>query len=452
MVLAVSGDLGGPGLMGRGEETEPSPGRRRRALVAWGLYDFGNSAFTTLIVTFVYAAWFTRSFAPDEATGTAWWSRAVTLSAVLVALASPVVGALADRSGRRKPFLLFFTLLSIVATVRLCFVESSAPVLALVVFGIANVAYEMGCVLYNAFLPDIAPPGRIGRVSGFGWGLGYLGGILALLLALFLLIRPDPPLFGLTRDGGQNVRAVTLLVAAWFAVFAVPLFLWVPDARRRGAPAAPGAVRAAFRQLGATFREIRRYRQVVRFLIARLVYNDGLITIFAFGGIYASGTFGFSTEKLIWFGILLNVTAAAGAFVLGFLDDRLGGKRTILLTLGALVLATTGALLARDGTLFWIFGALLGIFVGPNQSASRSLMGRFVPPDLENEFFGFFAFSGKASAFLGPLLLGIVTEASGSQRVGLSVVLLFFVVGGVILWGVDEQEGEAAGGRATSAD
>ena len=416
------------------------------AVAAWSLYDFGNSAFATLVVTFIYAAFFTKTFAPDEATGTAWWSRAVTVTAIAVALLSPIMGAIADRGGWRKALCFAFTWICILATVGLYFIRPGANTafLALAVFAVANIAFEMACVFYNAFLPDIAPPARIGRVSGYGWALGYVGGILALLVALFLLVKPEVPAFGLTKEGYQNLRATNLLVAGWFALFSIPLFLFVREDRSRVSPPGTRMVRAGFRQLADTFREIRSYRQIVRFLVSRLIYNDGLVTIFAFGGIYAAGTFGFDTEKLIYFGILLNVTAAAGAFALGFLDDRLGGKRTIMITLFALALATAAALLAPNETVFWIAAAFLGIFVGPNQSASRSLMGRLVPADKENEFFGFFAFSGKATAFLGPFLLGVITQLSGSQRVGLGVVLVFFLVGAWILHGVDEEEGLAA--------
>jgi UMF1 family MFS transporter len=206
-------------------------------------------------------------------------------------------------------------------------------------------------------------------------------------------------------------------------------------------------VRDAYRQLRDTFVEIRRYRQIVRLLIARLFYNDGLITVFAFGGIYAAGTFGFTFEQILIFGIVLNVAAGAGAFALGFVDDKLGGKRTITISLWGLILSAVLAVLAPNQALFWVAGIGVGIFAGPNQSASRSLLGRFVPPDKENEFFGFFAFSGKATAFLGPFLLGVLTQAFGSQRAGVSVVVLLLALGLFLLRGVDEEEGIRAAAR-----
>ena len=207
------------------------------------------------------------------------------------------------------------------------------------------------------------------------------------------------------------------------------------------------SAREAYRQLRSTFVEIRRYRQIVRLLLARLFYNDGLITVFAFGGIYAAGTFGFTFEEILVFGIALNVAAGAGAFALGWVDDRLGGKRTIAISLWGLILSALLAVLAPNKALFWLAGIGVGIFAGPNQSASRSLLGRFVPPDKENEFFGFFAFSGKATAFLGPFVLGILTQISGSQRVGVSVVVVLLLIGLWLLRGVDEEAGIRAAAR-----
>ncbi|MGB5999802.1 MAG: MFS transporter, partial [Thermoanaerobaculia bacterium] len=283
-------------------------------------------------------------------------------------------------------------------------------------------------------------------ISGWGWALGYAGGLLALVVALFALIRPEVPLFGFSTENGENIRATNLLVAAWFAVFSLPIFLWVREDKSR-ITTSGSVLDASFKQLATTLKEIREYKQIFRFLIARLVYNDGLVTIFAFGGIYAAGTFGFTLQEIMIFGIVLNVAAGLGAFVLGFLDDRLGGKRTIQISLWGLSIATLIAVLAPHKWMFWVAGIMVGIFAGPTQSASRSLMGRFVPPDKENEFFGFFAFSGKATAFLGPFMLGLLTQIFGTQRAGISIVLALFVLGFLLLRTVDEEEGIRAAER-----
>jgi UMF1 family MFS transporter len=417
-----------------------------RAIWSWALYDFANSPFTTLVVTFVYATYFTQAIAPDPITGTALWSRAVTITALIVAVCSPLLGAFADRGGYRKAFVLAATLICVVATAALYRVLPGQVLAALVLVVIANVAYEFGTVFYNAFLPDVAPEGRIGRISGYGWGLGYIGGLIALGLALVALIQPETPWLGFSREAGENVRATNLLVAIWFLVFSIPLFAWVAEDKSQVSPRGR-VVRETFKQLRATFREVRSYRQVFWFLLARMVYNDGLVTIFAFGGIYAAETFGFTLQEVLVFGIVLNLTAGLGALAMGHLDDFLGGKRTIMISLLGLIVSTLIAVLATSKLWFWAAGIILGVFVGPNQAASRSLMGRFVPPVAENEFFGFFAFSGKLTAFMGPFLLGVLTLETGSQRVGVSVVLALFLIGLILLALVDEEEGIAAAGR-----
>jgi UMF1 family MFS transporter len=355
-------------------------------------------------------------------------------------LGSPILGALADRGGYRKVFVLISTLVCVLATTALYAVLPGQVVAALILVVIANVAFEFGTVFYNAFLPDLSPPDQIGRISGYGWGLGYIGGLLALVVALVTLVQPEVPWFGFSKELGENIRATNLLVAAWFLIFSVPLFLWVSEDRSLVSP--PGKiVSAAFAQLRSTFTEIRKYRQIVRFLLARLLYNDGLVTIFAFGGIYAAETFGFSLVEVLTFGIVINVTAGLGAIAMGFLHDHIGGKRTIIISLLGLIAATLLAVLATSKTGLWVAGTLIGIFVGPNQSSSRALMGRFVPPEAENEFFGFFAFSGKLTAFLGPFLLGVLTELADSQRAGVAVVLVLFVAGLGLLLTVDEAAG-----------
>ena len=416
----------------------------RKAVWGWALYDFANSAYTTLIVTFIYAVYFTQEIAPDGITGTALWSRGVTVTAVVVALLSPVLGALADRGGLRRPLLLTTTGITVVGVAALALPGPGEVTLALTIFVVSNIAYELCGVFYNSYLPEIAPPDRIGRVSGFGWALGYLGGLLAMAVALFVFVLPETPPFGLDAASGQHVRATTVLVAIWFGVLAIPMFAWVREpARTEPRPPLGRTVVEAMEQLRRTFGEIRRYRQIFRLLVARMVYNDGLVTIFAFGPIFAAETFGFTLTEVMYWGLALNVTAGLGAFAMGFLDDRLGGKRTLFVTLAGLMIGGIWAVGADSKTSLYLAGLWVGIFVGPNQAASRSLLGRFVPAAKETEFYGFFAFSGKAIAFMGPLLLGIVTEAFQSQRVGMATILIFFVIGGLLLTTVDEAEGKA---------
>ncbi len=416
----------------------------RRAVAAWCFFDWANSAFATLVVTYIYSTYFARAIAPDEIRGTALWSRALTIAALLIALLSPVLGATADRRGARKRFLAATTVVSVLATIALTFVapgSDNAIFAAIALFVVANVAFEMGMVFYNALLPGLVSEEWVGRVSGYGWGLGYLGGLACLVIALVGFVQPEIPWFGISTENGFNVRATNLLVAVWFAVFSLPLFFWV---REPAATSGPTGVRAAFAELRGTLRAIGRFREAARFLVARLVYNDGLVTIFAFGGIYAAGTFGMEFDEILIFGIALNVAAGLGAFAFGVVDDRIGGKATVLVSLVALTLGTSLAVWAPTRTWLWVAGIMIGLFAGPNQSASRSLMARFTPPAKQGEFFGLFAFSGKLTSFLGPLVLGVATQAFGNQRIGVAVLLVFFVGGGLLLLGVDERRGMEA--------
>lgn len=425
-----------------------NPINNKRTLWAWALYDFANSAFTTLVVTFIYGTYFTKAIAPNEILGTKWWSWAISITAVLVSVLSPILGALSDVGGYRKWIMMGSTWLCVAATALLFFPEEGQVLSALVLFVIANVAFEFGTVFCNAYLPEIASKERMGRISGFAWGLGYVGGLFALGLALLLLVQAETPVFGFSVEDGENIRATNLLVAAWFLLFSIPTFLWVKDKNP-----AKGLFRKSiinsFAQLKNTFSDLKNYQQVARFLLARLVYNDALVTIFAFGGIYAAGVIGFSFEEIMLMGIVLNLSAGIGAFLMGYMDDRVGGEQTVKYSIVFLALACLIAFLAPDfpnmlaylfgsavipnwlsaKSLFWLAAIFIGFFSGPNQSASRSLMARFTPAEKRNEFFGFYAFSGKATSFVGPLLFGWATVAFGSQQAGILVVLLLFVLG-----------------------
>jgi UMF1 family MFS transporter len=418
-----------------------SPAADNKVLFGWVMYDFANSAFTTLIVTFIYATYFTKAIATDEITGTILWSRGITISALAVATLSPLLGTMADRTRSRKNYLLVCTVIAVICSAMLYRPLPGQVMRALVWFVAGNIAFEMGGVFYNAFLPDISPPDKIGRTSGIGWGLGYVGGLAAMFVAMITLVNPPVPWFGFSRELGENIRATNLLVAAWYGIFSLPLFLMVKERTRTPLPQGKKIIAAAIVDIKATFLAITGYRQIVRFLIARLFYNDGLITIFSFGGIYAAGTFGFTFEEIMVFGIVLNITAGLGAFIFGFFDDKLGGRKTVQISLAGLLFASLLAVVTTNKILFWLAGILVGIFAGPNQSASRSLMGRLTPVTRESQFFGFFAFSGKLTTFLGPLLLGIMTELFHSQRAGMAVVLVFFIIGGLCLARVDEQAG-----------
>ena len=413
----------------------------RAPVIGWCLYDWANSAFPTVISTFVFAAYFTKAVAPDETTGTFLWGNATAIAAVCIALLSPVLGAIADRTGKRKPWLAVFSLVCILASAALWTVEpdSSFVIRALALVIVATIGFEFATIFYNAMLAEVAPPDRIGRVSGLGWGLGYFGGLACLVAALFGFIQADPPPFGLSDQGEEAVRATFILVAVWFAVFSLPIFLLVPESRLKENEGLDEAVGDGLKRIWTTLRRLRWSQPVTRFLVARMLYADGLTTLFTFGGIYAAGTFGMEFDEIIMFGISLNVTAGIGAAAFGWLDDRIGPKRTIFLALIGLVLFGVAALLAPDKTWFWGIGMALGTFMGPAQAASRTYMAKLAPPDQRAEMFGLFALSGKATNFAGPLVLGWATLAFDSQRAGMATIVLFLVAGLALLTTVREE-------------
>lgn len=402
------------------------------------MFDWANSAFPTVIITFVFSAYYVQGVAADVETGTAHWAFAQAISGVLIALVSPAVGAITDFSGRRKPWLAALSALTITATALLWFAapDPSWALWALVLVAAANIGFEIGHVFYNAMLTGLVRPSHIGRLSGWAWGVGYAGGLVCLVLTFVFFVQAAEPLLGLDKGMAEHVRIVGPFVAVWFLFFGLPLYLFVPD-RPRGLPIRE-AVGKGMRQLRGTIATLRAHPDIRRFLVARLFYIDGLNTLFAMGGIYAAGTIGMDYEQIILFGIALNVTAGIGAFVFGWVDDRFGSKRTVVVSLVAMILIAVPVLLAQTETTFWIFALMLGVFMGPVQAASRSLMARLAPPALETEMFGLFALSGKITSFVGPTLVGWTIIATGSQRIGMSTILILLVIGTVLMWWVRE--------------
>lgn len=417
----------------------PPPPPPRRALFSWCFFDWANSAFPTVIVTFVFAAYFAKGVAANPTEGTTLWGTALSLSGLAIAIASPIFGAIADRRGARKPWLAGFALICMLCAAMLWFTQPSTDwiIWGLFFFALGNFAFEVSMVFYNAMLPTLVSPSRIGRLSGWGWGLGYAGGLCCLALTLVVFVQPETAPFGLDKAAAEHVRAVGPLVALWFLVFALPLFLFVPDAQSSGV-SIMRAAKEGLIEISRTLRTIHHNPPLFRFLMARVLYIDGLNTLFAFGGIYAAGTFGMEVDEIILFGIALNVTAGLGAASFAWIDDWLGSKRTVMIALLGLVAVGTPILFITSKTAFWVLGLFLGIFMGPAQAASRSLMARLAPPGQVTEMFGLFALSGKVTAFLGPAVLAWVTAVFASQRAGMATVIVFIGVGAIILATVKE--------------
>jgi len=406
----------------------------RRAIAAWCLYDFGNSAFPTVIITFLFSAYVARAVASDVISGTAAWGLALTVSGLAVAIMSPIVGAISDAGGRRKPWIAVLSAIAVIATALLWFVEPEPGSLtyALIAVAIGSFGFELALVFYNAMLLDVAPPRLIGRVSGWGWAAGYAGGLACLAVALLVFVRGDPPPFGLDVDTAEQVRATGPLVALWFAVFALPLFLAVPDRASTGRNLFVAGV-AGIRNLWHTLKQVRHHRNAARFLLAQMLYLDGLHTLFVFGGIYAAGSFGMGFDEILMFGVALNVASGIGAVAFSWVDDWLGSKPTIVIGLVALILLGVAILLVSDKTWFFALAIGIGAFLGPVQAASRSMMAHLAPPELSTQFFGLAALAGKATAFIGPLLVAWLTEGFQSQRAGMATIPLLLAIGLAIL-------------------
>lgn len=403
------------------------------ALWGWASYDWANSAFPTVIQTFVFPAYFIRQIATDVTTGTNQWGNTISIAGVIVAVSAPFLGAIADQSGRRKPWVAAFMFLCVVATALLWFIRPSTELIwaALILVALGTVGVELAEVFYNAMLPGLAPQSQMGRWSGWAWGLGYVGGLSCLAVALMAFVRFGPMWFAFEPELAEGVRATFPLVAVWYLVFSAPLFLLVPDVPRR--KRMTRAVRDGLSQLRESVHQVRRYRPVFHFLIARMIYADGLATLFAFGGVYAAGTFGMAEQQILLFGIALNVTAGLGAAAFSWIDDWIGGRRTVLLALIGLIVPGALILFVRSQSWFWALCLFLGLFVGPVQAASRSLLARSAPKPIVNEVFGLYAFSGRATAFIGPLLVGWITFLTGSQRIGMSAIIGLLILGFLLM-------------------
>jgi UMF1 family MFS transporter len=436
-------------------------GRGRLAIAAWCLFDFANSSYTTVIVTTVFAVYFVKTVVGEgPVSGELLWSIAGSISLLFSAALAPPLGALADARALKRAFLIGSSLVCIGATSLLATVGAGQVALAMALYIVANIAFEVGYVFYNGFLPEIASTERAGWISGLGWATGYLGGMLSLAVALIplSLLLPENATGEQTAHGA---RIACLLCALHFLVFALPAFALLRDrVAASGSAARAFDPREPFRRLATTLRNFRVYTETWRFLLANLVYNDGVVTIFFFAGIYMSRALQMSQGAIILMILVINLPSALGSLVMGRLADRIGGVKTILLTLAILVAtvggiamtapgpSATAAELTRARAAFWALAMVAGLGIGANQSASRGLMAQLIPEARHAEFFGFYIFSGKLSSVLAPLLYGLVIELTRSDALAIASVALFLVAGGLLLLRVNEREGR---GRALAS-
>ena len=411
-----------------------------RRVVTWAMYDWGTQPFNTIIITFVFAVYLTSSSFGDINSTTSALALATTISGLFIAVLAPVLGQAADRSGRTVTVLRVLTALIVVLSASLFFIKPSPAYLVwgLVLFGIGSLVSEIAGVTYNATIEQVASTRSVGRVSGFGWGMGYVGGIVLLILLLALFIQS----FGSSTGNGLlnvpfgtdgaalDVRLAILASALWFAVFALPVLRRVPEI-----PARARQNRVSFFGsyvvLFGTIRALaRRSPQVLLFLLASAVFRDGLAAVFTFGAIIAAQVFGFSATEVIYFAVAANLVAGVGTFAAGWLDDRIGAKNIILGSLVGLVLAGTAVLFVGDGQAgFWVSGLMLCVFVGPVQSSSRSFLARITPPGREGEIFGLYATTGRAVSFLAPGLFTLFVGVTGDTRFGIIGIVVVLLAG-----------------------
>ncbi|WP_284303072.1 MFS transporter [Mobilicoccus caccae] len=414
-------------------------------VAAWAAWDWGSAAFQAVITTFVFTVYLTSSGFGDAASTQSALGIGMTLAGLAIALLAPITGQRADRAGRATLWLGVNTAIVVVLSALMFTVRPDPSFLwwGIGLLAAGNIFFEFATVNYNGMLHRVSTPATIGRISGIGWGAGYIGGIVLLLILFVGFIQPEVGWFGVTHDDGLNVRVAVLLSAIWFAIFAIPVLFAVRDERRGRENRADrlglvGSYKALWRTVTGLARE---HPHMLFFLIASAVFRDGLAGVFTFGGVIAQGTFGFAPGEVIMFGIAANVVAGLATIAFGVLDDRLGPKRLIIFSLAAMVAAGLGIFFLHDrgAGMFWVLGLILCIFVGPAQSASRSLLARLIPEGREGEIFGLYATTGRAVSFLAPLLfsasiaLGTAVEGSGAQHWGILGIVLVLALGLLLL-------------------
>ncbi|WP_337871823.1 MFS transporter [Ignavibacterium sp.] len=401
---------------------------KKGKIFVWTLFDFANTSFSIIVVTFLYAVYFKKTVASGEAIGDLYWSLATSIAMIITAIISPILGAIADYSAGKKRFLLFFTALCIAATSSLYFVGEGTIFWGIFLFVIANIGFEAGLVFYDAFLPEITEPKNYGRVSGYGFAMGYLGSLATLAIVYPFIVS-------------EKIKETFVVSAIFFLIFSIPLFLFLKDSRKNIARE-ESYIKIGVGRVFNTVKHLKNYKNLATFLLAFFFYIEGVNTVIYFSGNYASTTLGFSETELLIFFITVQTTAIIGSVLLGIVADSIGQKKTIMITLLLWLLTIALAIVIRDKNGFYLVGLLAGSAMGSSQSTSRSLMSKLTPPEKKTEFFGFYSFFGKSSAVLGPLVFGYVSYATNSQRLAIFTIGFFFLIGLLILTKVKEPQTE----------
>ena len=405
----------------------------------FALYDFANSAFTTIIITFIFATYFATQIAPNPVLGQTYWGWTIGITGFFIAIIGPIAGSFADKKNRIVFFIRCFSLLCISFTALLWFSKPSQSYLlyTLVIVGIANFFYELSLIFYNSLLKDISTSKNLGKSSGFGFALGYIGGIVILLISIKLFIDNDSLPFGLTKEESQNIRAIALLVSIWFLIFSIPfLFFVIKETKKKITKSVSSSLT---KSVSSNFMDLkklvwnRRFSVLGKFLIARMLYADGLNAIIVMGGIFAVGVFNLEIKELLKLSVLMNVTAFIGAFMGGVANDRFGSKIVIIFSLVGLIFSSIAILFIYSKSAFFFLAAINGLFIGPVQSASRVVITSLLNKSNQGKGFGLFATSGKLTSFLGPLLVSTVTFLTNSQRIGFSAAIILLLAGLIIL-------------------
>ena len=427
--------------MTRADDTVVRGRAPAREIFAWSCFDFANSGYTTVILTTVFAPYFVRVVAQDRTDGTFLWTLTLSVSYCIILIGSPIVGAIADLTSSKKYFLAWATVLCVLFTAALYVVGPGDVMLAALFVVLSNVFFSTGESLVAAFLPELGPPEDLGKISGYGWAWGYVGGLIALALCLAYLRSSAAR--GVSTEAA--IPLTNVIVAILFAGATLPTFLWLRErGPLRNDDLGIGHLRIGFRRVRTTFHEARRFSELFKLLACVGTYHCGINVVVFVTAIFADQELGFSPQEIIVLILVLNISAALGALFFGPLQDRLGSKRVIAITLILWTVTLIGASMVQTRSGFWILGNLAGIAMGSSQSAGRALVGLFSPRAKTAEFFGLWGMAVKASAIVGSMAYGTITLFSGSHRLAILATTLFFIGGLLLLSRIDEEQGRRA--------